>query len=320
MDDKKFSISGLKNRLNWLYRSDIIPFEYLKEALHKLNRGNSELAESILTDLKFNEYYEKKYLNERLDVISSKISYKSDIDAGSDREKDIDKITQYQTELFAINQECTSLKKALESADKRLIRIANDKNTLEQKYLELQMKSQQKRIDEKIPDYVKDVSDKLNIADKYFSNMANIWSGIGIIMALLAVAASFWTFSIGSILLKDNQVTGYTAILYVFIRGGLGIALLSWIALISFSNARNYTHESILRKDRQHALTFGRLFLQIFGASAEKNDAITVFKDWNMSGKTAFSGKSYTPPNPLAYLSSLKRNENKDKKPSDNDE
>lgn len=183
---------------------------------------------------------------------------------------------------------------------------------------ELKNKFQQNRIDEKIPDYVIDVSQKLDDADVFFTRMSNYWSIGGVLLAISAVASAFCTFIYGLEAISDLSKLTPTSIAYTFVRGGLGIALLSWISYICFSNSRNYTHESILRKDRQHALTFGRLFLQIYGSTATKEDAINVFKDWNMSGDTAFSSKSKTPPNPLSYIESLKstfsrsNNSNKD--------
>lgn len=171
---------------------------------------------------------------------------------------------------------------------------------------ELKNKFQQERIDEKIPVYVEDVGRKLDDADQFFTTMSKYWSIAGFVLAMLAVIAAFCTFIYGLETVSDVTKLTPISIAYTFVRGGLGIALLSWLSYISLSNARNYTHESILRKDRQHALTFGRLFLQIYGSTATKEDAINVFKDWNMSGDTAFSSKSKTPPNPLSAINSLK--------------
>ncbi|EKN3739697.1 TPA: hypothetical protein U5E00_000073 [Yersinia enterocolitica] len=67
------------------------------------------------------------------------------------------------------------------------------------------------------------------------------------------------------------------------------------------------------RKDRQHALSFGQLFLQIYGSSATKEDAMLVFKDWNMSGDSAFSKAADTPPNILEALKSIIPSANKNK-------
>ncbi|PWC18258.1 hypothetical protein DDT56_04940 [Brenneria corticis] len=68
----------------------------------------------------------------------------------------------------------------------------------------------------------------------------------------------------------------------------------------------SYIHESILRKDRQHALSFGRLFLQIYGDMATKAEAIEVFKDWNRTGNSAFSKKISSPPNIKELINSIK--------------
>ncbi|KLF66577.1 hypothetical protein YA39_18445 [Klebsiella aerogenes] len=41
---------------------------------------------------------------------------------------------------------------------------------------------------------------------------------------------------------------------------------------------------------------FGQVFLQIYGSTATKEDAVLVFKDWNMSGDSAFSDQTERPP------------------------
>ncbi|WP_261369299.1 hypothetical protein [Yersinia mollaretii] len=170
---------------------------------------------------------------------------------------------------------------------------------------ELKALSQQKRIDKEIPGYVEKVSDKLDADDLFFTEMSRNWSVTGVVVTLFAVFAAFCTFSQGTDLILKNTNIEWIGLLYIFIRGGLGIGLLSWLAFVCFSNSRNYTHESIRRKDRQHALSFGQLFLQIYGSSATKEDAMLVFKDWNMSGDSAFSKAADTPPNILETLKSI---------------
>ncbi|HAS0824840.1 TPA: hypothetical protein I3317_004691 [Enterobacter cloacae subsp. cloacae] len=51
---------------------------------------------------------------------------------------------------------------------------------------------------------------------------------------------------------------------------------------------------------------FGQVYLQIYGTTASKEDAILVFKDWNMSGDSAFSGQTEQPPNSLSFISNAK--------------
>ncbi|MDY4387735.1 hypothetical protein [Pectobacterium aroidearum] len=157
---------------------------------------------------------------------------------------------------------------------------------------ELKEKTQQSRIDKNISGYVDAVKDKLNSDDKFFISMSHLWSGCGALFCIGAIAAAFYTFIDGIDTLLKNDGLNSISLFYLFTRGLLGIGLLSWLSYVCFSNSRRYTHESIRRKDRQHALMFGQIFLQIFGGTASKEDAIHVFKDWNMSGDTAFSGKT----------------------------
>lgn len=171
---------------------------------------------------------------------------------------------------------------------------------------ELKGSLQQNRIDSKIPNYVSEVKKKLNNDDDFFIRMSNIWSICGAIFCIIAITFAFLTFNDGVKLLLENPIINKISIFYLFTRGLLGIALLSWLSYTCFNNSRKYTHESIRRKDRQHALMFGQIFLQIYGSTASKEDAINVFKDWNMSGDTAFSGKTEQPPSVHGLLAQLK--------------
>ncbi|QCR10244.1 hypothetical protein EH207_02260 [Brenneria rubrifaciens] len=51
---------------------------------------------------------------------------------------------------------------------------------------------------------------------------------------------------------------------------------------------------------------FGQIFLQIYGSTASKEDAINVFKDWNMSVDSAFSGNTAQPPSIQSIITHFK--------------
>jgi len=169
----------------------------------------------------------------------------------------------------------------------------------------LKSKIQQDRIDDKIPGYVKGVKEKLQQDDKYFSNLSYNWARTGLLLGVLAVISAFITF----FLKIDIKNTSLIEMLYYFVRGILGVGLLSWLSFYALNNSKKFTHESIIRKDRQHALMFGEVFLQIYGSTSNKEDAINVFKDWNMSAKSAFSDPITQPPTALSILSMLKSKE-----------
>ncbi|MNB69936.1 hypothetical protein D3C81_71460 [compost metagenome] len=176
---------------------------------------------------------------------------------------------------------------------------------------ELQTKMQQKKIDEKVPEYVQGVKEKLQQDDKDFTAMSYKWAIAGIIFSLLSIIAAFLTFFFK----LDIKDTTAVELLYYYTRGLLGVALLSWLSYFCLNNSKKYTHEAIIRKDRQHALMFGEVFLQIYGSTATKQDAIDVFKDWNMSANSAFSDKTQQPPSLFNIIGSLL-----DKKDAANDD
>ncbi|MGV4241353.1 hypothetical protein ACV8TC_18235 [Citrobacter freundii] len=163
---------------------------------------------------------------------------------------------------------------------------------LESSNNELSSRVQQERIDQKIPGYVESVKDDLSSDDDHFILMSQIWAGVGVLFGILAVVFSF----ISMYITIDFKISKGFELFYLFTRGLIGISLLSWLSYICLSNSKKYTHESIRRKDRRHALMFGQVFLQIYGSTATKEDAVLVFKDWNMSGDSAFSDQTEHPP------------------------
>ncbi|MGQ7743462.1 hypothetical protein ACUNDQ_04550 [Pectobacterium brasiliense] len=178
------------------------------------------------------------------------------------------------------------------------------KNTLNE-YEKLKSQLQHKRIEDEIPDYVSDVSKKLDDDDSLFMRKSQRWSVTGIIFASLSVCTALYTFKTGLPSILNPNISFLTAI-FIFFRGLIAIGILSWVSYICFQMSSSYIHESILRKDRQHALSFGRLFLQIYGDTATKAEAIEVFKDWNMTGNSAFSKSVSNPPNINELIKTLK--------------
>ena len=215
-----------------------------------------------------------------------------------------DQIEKLQMDLLTAidSKEKLASQLKLQYAQNKELKIQNQK---------LSSKIQQNKIDEKVPEYVLGVKAKLQQDDKDFTAMSYNWAIAGILLSLLSISAAFLTFFY-KIDIKD---TTPIELFYYFTRGLLGVALLSWLSYFCLNNSKKYTHEAIIRKDRQHALMFGEVFLQIYGSTATKQDAIDVFKDWNMSANSAFADKTQPPPNLFNILGTLV-----DKKSAANDD
>lgn len=101
---------------------------------------------------------------------------------------------------------------------------------------ELRSQVQQQRIDEKIPTYVNDVKSDLASDDKHFILMSIIWSIAGVFFGFLAVISAFYIIHE----LRFKNLTNLQLI-YIFTRGLVGIAILSWLSYICLSNSKS-TH------------------------------------------------------------------------------
>ncbi|MFJ5349363.1 intermediate filament family protein [Pectobacterium parvum] len=276
--------------------------------LNLYRNGDIDAAEKMLFDYELSLLHKEKESQQRIDELNNKLQ--KSINKCSFLEKKSEEFYVESQSLeeknINLSEKVTKISELYESILSNNKSLKEKIDTLEKENNELKEKNQQSRIDENISDYVESVKNKLNSDDSFFIRMSHIWSGCGSLFCVCAIVAAFLTFKTGVDTLLRNEDLNSISLFYLFTRGLLGIALLSWLSYICFNNSRRYTHESIRRKDRQHALMFGQIFLQIFGGTASKEDAIHVFKDWNMSGDTAFSGKIEQPPSVHGLLAQIK--------------
>ncbi|GEM_PF-1763042 len=301
-NNRKYFDKNYYNELKKLIDAEIFSvfddemIRFLNKNSHKKNddeittENNIELENDMsFENIEENDFMDKQQknvkeiLHKRIAQITRKLLESESLNTKIERDRML-----LQHEIIAIRQQSSEKEEKIKQLTSRVE--------------ELSGKVQQNRIDEKIPSYVEGVKDKLKLDDKHFIFMSYIWSGFGILFAIGAITASFITFFL-KIDFKELETIN---LIYVFTRGLLGITLLSWLAYFCLNNSKKYTHESIRRKDRQHALMFGQVFLQIYGSTATKEDAVNVFKDWNMSGDSAFSDQTEHPPGIQSIISSLK--------------
>lgn len=291
-------IDELIYKLNYLLKKKKLDSSLHSKIIDAINLGDIDLAKSMVDPIFFD------FQNDEIENINGE----------PDKKRALSREIIKSNEMISfLSQENANLKgqqridrHELEIAVNRIKKKEKEIKILSEENKELKEKTQQLRIDENISNYVDSVKNKLNSDDDFFIKMSHLWSSCGAFFCVCAIVAAFFTFKTGVDTLLKNEDLNSISLFYLFTRGLLGIGLLSWLSYTCFNNSRRYTHESIRRKDRQHALMFGQIFLQIFGGTASKEDAIHVFKDWNMSGDTAFSGKTEQPPSVHGVLAQIK--------------
>lgn len=311
MTDKTITMQQhLKSRLKRLESlMGNIPDSFKEEIEHSIIRKDFQKAENLLNMLTENSPLSK---------LREKNNYLPDIEENNEedeysknrihrqlsrmRNQNIELENRVKTLSQKLDEKNSVYQTELNELAKNYRNMFEEREKLKKELNNLATEKQQKRIEDKIPTYVDLVSEKLSADDCLFMEKSKNWSQVGLGVSGVAVILSIASFIFGYIELVKAENLTVTVILFIFFRGLLGIGILTWISYFCFNMSSSYIHESILRKDRQHALSFGKVFLQIYGDTATKQEAIQVFKDWNMSGETAFSKKNTPPPSISQFI------------------
>lgn len=322
----------LLSQLSYLRYKEIIPDEIVHYIMTAISKGDFGKATLMLDEILSKNNIDKNSIKNFTDNIKTDPYGRQNYSECMNDEKNVhehtnpkknysnefllfqNELNEYQREIKRLRTLYNDEKNKHKNITAEFIEINKQHQVLKSKYEKMTSELQQKRIEDKIPDYVSDVSKKLEDDDTLFMKKSQRWSRTGIILSFLAASIALYTFNKGIQQLSPSQNIGYVTLIFVFFRGFLAIGILSWVAYLCFNMASSYIHESILRKDRQHALSFGRLFLQIYGDTATKDDAIEVFKDWNRSGDSAFSKKNSAPPNIMKLAELFKKTGSSDEK------
>lgn len=88
------------------------------------------------------------------------------------------------------------------------------------------------------------------------------------------------------------------------------IIILISLSKLLFTLAKSFMVEAIRCSDRIHAISFGKFFLDAYGAEASREEVLKAFSSWNIdNGSTSFrnqSGEDYDP-NILEIISAFKK-------------
>ena len=87
------------------------------------------------------------------------------------------------------------------------------------------------------------------------------------------------------------------------------VVILISLSKLLFTLAKSFMVEAIRCSDRIHAISFGKFFLDAYGAEASREEVLKAFSSWNIdNGSTSFrnqSGEDYDP-KILEKISALK--------------
>ena len=170
--------------------------------------------------------------------------------------------------------------------------IAEGEQKLQRELSELALEKERyneesrKKIERTSKDYVAAALETLDEKETQFHTLSKIWSGLGAVSLVVAIA--FFAFlTLSSVIALPNPITWEFMVFAVF-KGLIAVALLAGLAKYSFLLGNSYMQEALKNADRRHAINFGKFYLESYGAAAEWSQVKEAFEHWNITGSNAF--------------------------------
>lgn len=146
--------------------------------------------------------------------------------------------------------------------------------------------------------YVTETKNDLERREKWFSRIAISCSIAGLIFLIIGVIIGYSIYNDNKDLFNSAQGHFWELIVSMTLKGAIIIVLLISASRYCFNLGKTYMNESLKNSDRRHALGFGEIYLERFGAQITQNDFREAFRDWNYNSKSSFldlSSKDFDP-------------------------
>lgn len=148
---------------------------------------------------------------------------------------------------------------------------------------EKEKKEKQEQIQSSAASFVQESISELSNREQKLKNQAIVWYVLGFLSLIGGIAAAILLISTGAAELEST-----IGIIYIMLKSLFIIGLLVAASRYAFNLGKTYMNESLKNADRIHAISFGKFYLQVFGANIEPDDLKDVFKDWNTSQESPF--------------------------------
>lgn len=137
--------------------------------------------------------------------------------------------------------------------------------------------------------FVRSALSLLGAKENRFHVISVVWAIAGALSLLAGVIIAVVTMINSSD--SYHQAPGASLSYYFFhlFRGLVVVGLCGVLSRYAFVFSNSYMHESLKIGERVHAIRFGELYLDTYGANAEWDQVKEAFAHWNISGQSAFS-------------------------------
>ncbi|PWB37397.1 hypothetical protein DCO47_04105 [Pseudomonas sp. NDM] len=257
--------------------------QLLAEKMRELDVMRDELAKREAT-IERRLFHEKRQLERRekelFDSVEKRVQSLSEQEQSiAARQEELErKLAEERDETIARRKEYVQ----------QMQRLEDFRRTLEIEKLRLTEDAQQ-TLQDNSKKFVKSALSLLGKKEDRFHVISVVWAIAGALSLLSGVIIAVVTMISSSD--SYHQAPGASLAYYFFhlFRGLVVVGLCGVLSRYAFVFSNSYMHESLKIGERSHAIRFGELYLDTYGANAQWEQVKEAFAHWNISGQSAFA-------------------------------
>lgn len=141
------------------------------------------------------------------------------------------------------------------------------------------------RIESNAPRFIDAAIASLQALERRNRVLGSVWYALGFAALLGGVCMAFYSIS----QVETPNQASWARFATLTLKNIIVVSLLGACAKYAFTLGRSYVAEELKCSDRLHAISFGKFFLQVFGARATWPELKDAFQHWNIDRASSFS-------------------------------
>lgn len=133
--------------------------------------------------------------------------------------------------------------------------------------------------------YIEEAISLLESLEKRNRLFGTIWYVLGFVALLCGVVFA----GLGIVFYAGDQSTNWSDFAVITLKSVVIVGLLAACSKYAFTLGKSYIDESLKSADRMHAISFGKFYLQVFGAKANWPEVKEAFQHWNIDRESNFA-------------------------------
>lgn len=181
-----------------------------------------------------------------------------------------------------LDAERQALTEAVSKREAQLREIGQQLQEEKERYNE----ESRKRVERNSKSYVQEALESLAAKEGQFHSISRAWSLFG--AGALGAGLVFFLYVTFATVTSLPPHLSWEFIVFSVLKGLVAVVLVAAIARYAYLFSTGYMREALKNADRQHAINFGKFYLESYGAAADWSQVKEAFEHWNITGSNAF--------------------------------